>query len=471
MLKNLIQIINNVDTKKEEKMIPTILEKICTGLENINYNYSKARNEIEKEKNFTIMKNYIIIIYILIYNLKQPDKLMIFLKSNENSLINILKKLIRLYKDNDATNLLPKFIISICFDDLKKKFYLSNDEKLIEFYEKYVYNEFLCLFPCDNIIASFSKEEYDKFMKKILDFQLNEYIENFKKETSDIFCKNIIPLLLTNEKFDFISFYTQLANKHISIISKEYNDDLKSLFRKDDLTNDMIKHVIFMFANDAFIKSFFLTVPNEFLSKDEIEFNMELFDKFFKSFIDKLIKCLPYIVKVLLKIIYVCAKEINKEGNKDDNYNVIYTVLIFNYFISPFVLDVYGISLVKYKSLRQLSRILRNIFFGKEFEKSDKLQYFNRKIVPYNFHVNSTFKEEILDNISILGSKRKINSDILKIMVKCKAEEANKYKDSIIIPSFCIQFFWSNINSAIKSLDNNENNNKYKKIIIFYINN
>ena len=121
---------------------------------------------------------------------------------------------------------------------------------------------------------------------------------------------------------------------------------------------------------------------------------MDSFELFLIDFLKKLIESIPYIIKVLWKIIKNCIQKIL--GGK--NYNFVYTVLIFNFFTSPTVLELYGLSLVKYRFLRQLTRILRNICFGKEFGSNDKLSYFNTKVKIFNVFVDcsSIFKNSQL---------------------------------------------------------------------------
>ena len=132
--------------------------------------------------------------------------------------------------------------------------------------------------------------------------------------------------------------------------------------------------------------------------------------------------------RVLLKIIFTCLENQNK---KEENYNVLYTVLIFNFFIAPITLDLFGLSIVKYKSMRQLSRILRNVFFGKEFDNHDKLSYFNKKV------------------------ENDINKQINNILIhtqdiKDKITEGKN--NTIFLPSFCYQYFWENVSNSIKCM-------------------
>jgi hypothetical protein len=386
--------------------------------------------------------------YIIFYNIEKSENIITFFKTNSFTIIKMLKKATTIFKEDNETIQIANFIINICFDDMKAKIYSYQDTKLEDIYQKYLYSEILGIFPSFNEPFNAKNEDYSKFMKKITEMKMDEYIDNLKKENSDIFCKNLIPLLLSRPNFDFISFYINIINKHIEIIRKEYNNEITSLFRKDDVTNDLIKNLIFIFCNFSFIKSFYTILPNEYLSINEIIFDLDAFEKFLNNFITKLTQSLPFIIKVLLCIIKQCIKEIN---SGEENYNVIYTVLIFNFFISPTILEIYGISIVKFRSLRQLTRILRNICFRKEFDNFDKLNYFNKKIKEFNSFINEKFKKYVFDEIDIEKDKDNINKKINSLLISAKNKELKIDDKSIILPSFCYQFYWENIYHTINS--------------------
>ena len=386
--------------------------------------------------------------YIIFYNIEKSENIITFFKTNSFTIIKMLKKATTIFKEDNETIQIANFIINICFDDMKAKIYSYQDTKLEDIYQKYLYSEILGIFPSFNEPFNAKNEDYSKFMKKITEMKMDEYIDNLKKENSDIFCKNLIPLLLSRPNFDFISFYINIINKHIEIIRKEYNNEITSLFRKDDVTNDLIKNLIFIFCNFSFIKSFYTILPNEYLSTNEIIFDLDAFEKFLNYFITKLTQSLPFIIKVLLCIIKQCIKEIN---SGEENYNVIYTVLIFNFFISPTILEIYGISIVKFRSLRQLTRILRNICFRKEFDNFDKLNYFNKKIKEFNSFINEKFKKYVFDEIDIEKDRDNINKKINSLLISAKKKELKIDDKSIILPSFCYQFYWENIYHTINS--------------------
>ena len=405
-----------------------------------------------------IYKNILTIIlflYIIIYNLKEPEKVTLFLKINSSSTLKLLKRVLKVFRDVDEKIdmhyiELSHFMLNFCFDDIKKKIYSYQNEELIQVYQDDVYSEFLQIYPASNERFHDEDKKYEKFLNNILELKLDNYIQNLKGEKSEIFCRNLIPILLSYNDFDFISFYTYIVNKHIEIIRKDYDNELTSLFRADDFTNDLIKNLIIIFGNDSFINSFYFALPKEYLSNKEIEFDLDSFENFLHNFLEKLIKTLPFIIRVLLKIIHNCVQDLTKTEN---NYNVIYTVLIFNFFISPITLDLYNISMVEYKSLRQLTRILRNIYFGKEFDFKDKLSYFNKKVKLFHNYINEKFNI-LFDGIDIEKDKNDINKKLNNILINTKdIKDKQITTDNIFLPSFCYQFYWENILNSVKGIN------------------
>ena len=405
-----------------------------------------------------IYKNFLAIIlflYIIIYNLKEPEKVTLFLKINSSSTLKLLKRVLKVFRDVDEKIdmhyiELSHFMLNFCFDDIKKKIYSYQNEELIQAYQDDVYSEFLQIYPASNERFHDEDKKYEKFLNNILELKLDNYIHNLKGEKSEIFCRNVIPILLSHNDFDFISFYTYIVNKHIEIIRKDYDNELTSLFRADDFTNDLIKNLIIIFGNDSFINSFYFALPKEYLSNKEIEFDLDSFENFLHNFLEKLIKTLPFIIRVLLKIIHNCVQDLTKTEN---NYNVIYTVLIFNFFISPITLDLYNISMVEYKSLRQLTRILRNIYFGKEFDVKDKLSYFNKKVKLFHNYINEKFNI-LFDGIDIEKDKNDINKKLNNILINTKdIKDKQITTDNIFLPSFCYQFYWENILNSVKGMN------------------
>ena len=447
MNKLIIVINNSKDNSNHNSNFSLIMEKLCIILEGNLALYLKPSSN--KKKICNSLRTLIMFLYIIYYNIEKPENIITFFKMNFFNLIKILKKAINIFKDDKENNSLANFIINICFDDMKEKIYKYKDNNLEEIYQNFVYSEILGIFPSFNEPFNDKNGKFANFLKNIIDIKIDDYIDNLKKENSEIFCKNLIPVLLSTPNFDFISFYTNIINKHIEIVRKEYDNELTSLFRKDDITNDLIKNLVFIFGNFSFIKSFYIVLPNEYLSTNEITFDLDVFENFLDNFIMKLTQSLPFIIKVLLCIVKNCIQKIN---SGDKNYNVVYTVLIFNFFISPTILELYGISMVKFRSLRQLTRILRNICFGKEFDNNDKLSYFNQNIKSFNSFINEKFKKYVFDEIDIEKNHVDINKRINSLLVNSKNIDYSNGDKSIVLPSFCYQFFWGNITNAINSI-------------------
>ena len=434
-----------------------IIDKITKLFEGNITKYIESNQENKKVITNEII-DLILYLYIIIFNIKIPEKLTLLFNINSSALLNLLKKLLEMSKDIDENKgskqyiKLPSFILNICFDDIKNKLIYSEDEELKKLYQKNIYCSLLTIFPSanDRFIPT---NQYIDFEKDILELKLDNYLYDLKGENSKIFCRNLLPILLTNKKFDFISFYKYVVQKHIEMVRKNYNNELTSLFRADDFINDLIKTLIMLFGNESFMFSFYFTLPKEYLSVNDIEFNLDVFENFLHKFLQKLIETLPYIVRVLLKIVYTCVKELDKSD--DDCYNVLYNILIFNFFISPATLNLFDISIVKYKSLRQLTRVIRNIFFGKEFDVKDKLNNFNEKVKIFHKYINDQFNL-ILDGIDIEKDKIEINKKVSELLVSSENynEIIKEEKNQIFLPTFCNLYYWENILKVIKDLSN-----------------
>ena len=448
------------DPKENETNNPKfklIIDKITKLFEGNITKYIESNQENKKVISNEII-DFILYLYIMIFNIKIPEKLTLLFNINSSALLNLLKKLLEMSKDIDENKKskqyikLPSFILNICFDDIKNKLIYSEDEELKKLYQKNIYCSLLTIFPSanDRFIPT---NQYIDFEKDILELKLDNYLYDLKGENSKIFCRNLLPILLTNKKFDFISFYKYVVQKQIEMVRKNYNNELTSLFRADDFTNDLIKTLIMLFGNESFMFSFYFTLPKEYLSVNDIEFNLDVFENFLHKFLQKLIETLPYIVRVLLKIVYTCVKELDKSD--DDCYNVLYNILIFNFFISPATLNLFDISIVKYKSLRQLTRVIRNIFFGKEFDVKDKLNNFNEKVKIFHKYINDQFNL-ILDGIDIEKDKIEINKKVSELLVSSENynEIIKEEKNQIFLPTFCNLYYWENILKVIKDLSN-----------------
>ena len=121
---------------------------------------------------------------------------------------------------------------------------------------------------------------------------------------------------------------------------QKFGDEYKTLFRKEDLCDDVIKYMFFIFGNSMLIDSFVKPLKNMINKKgitdDLIEKKAELplkrditkeeFNELIGTIIDTLSKKIPEVLKILLKLLY---ESVNRHFTIDkDNYGLLYTSLI-----------------------------------------------------------------------------------------------------------------------------------------------
>ena len=201
MLNQLIQFMN--DPKENKNFNPKfkliiVRMNIILELKLSLFLQSKDKDKKGIYKNFLAI---ILFLYIIIYNLKEPEKVTLFLKINSSSTLKLLKRVLKVFRDVDEKIdmhyiELSHFMLNFCFDDIKKKIYSYQNEELIQAYQDDVYSEFLQIYPASNERFHDEDKKYEKFLNNILELKLDNYIQNLKGEKSEIFCRNVIPILL-----------------------------------------------------------------------------------------------------------------------------------------------------------------------------------------------------------------------------------------------------------------------------------
>lgn len=119
--------------------------------------------------------------------------------------------------------------------------------------------------------------------------------------------------------------------------------------------------------------------------------NLTYFLMIYENLLSILDSNTPYVLKILCKVLYDKVKEIFTV-DANTNYYPIFTLLFFNFLISPRIQEIYGISPVKYEVVRVLNRIIRvsriififiytkNICFNVKFNEYDELKVYNEII-------------------------------------------------------------------------------------------
>jgi hypothetical protein len=134
-----------------------------------------------------------------------------------------------------------------------------------------------------------------------------------------------------------------------------------------------MKSYMMMYGNDLLIRSFsnnkfmmqlllnLVNPLNNFITtgkKDKDVLNTENFLEFFENVLKVLESHSWTLLKILFKLLY---EKINEIFTVDANtkYHPIFTLLFFNFLISPRIQEIYGISPVKYEVVRVINRIFR----------------------------------------------------------------------------------------------------------------
>lgn len=188
-------------------------------------------------------------------------------------------------------------------------------------------------------------------------------------------------------------FLSKVVEKDISETRKKYCDDYKTLFRKEDLCDDTIKYIFFLFGNETLNESF-LTNYNEFQSKLEhskrTDFTKEEFIELMEKMIKNLKEYLPMILKIVLKLVQINV--LKYFTIEEDNYSPLYTLLFFNFIMTPRIQIVHGLD-PKSEILRKLNRIIRNCCYNTKFNATDPLNIFNDVIGDYYVKLKDLMKE------------------------------------------------------------------------------
>ena len=432
-----------------ENIIFSITNLIYDSLNKIHKKYVCISTNENKDNYLSIMKSFIIFLYIIIYNMNSSKKIISLLKSINKNFITLFKNIIDEFKFDKNNLLLPQIIISLFFGDIQNKISSYKNNELNVIYNKYFSEltkdfseEHAKFFPNNDKYKNFIKEiENNKISEKLE--KINEKIDHDKnKMKQNLFCRDLLPLFFyrTNKIFDFIKFFSSLVNQYISYIKINFDEEVTSLFRNEDLFNILFKQMISNFSNYSFIASFYFSLPNDLFNEDisSEQINLKEFENFFKTFTKQLVRTLPYIIKILLSVINNIVKK-NYQIKDENNLNVIYTVLILNFFINPYYFQLYGLNMKSFPCMKFIIKIMRNICFDKLFDENDKLNYFNQKIHLFHSEINRAFKSFLVEEKELYNNKELINTRIfLYFNSSCDSK-------NIAIPSFVYRFYWENI--------------------------
>ena len=382
-------------SKDKEKDFEKLLEYLLDSIK------EKIREHSEDPtfNKLMLIQNYIIFFMVLVLNLKKYTSLIKIIFQGKLSFFSELRDSINNMKTRKKIKLLS--ILSNIFLEEYKDVFFNNNK--IKDDDKPDYK--LCVAQ-SLIRVAFSKEK-----------------KKFYKEKGNYY------------EYDLLK---RIIDKDMEETREKFGDEYKTLFRKEDLCDDVIKYMFFIFGNSMLIDCFVMPLKNMLnnigITEDLIEakdplpmkrdITPEEFNILMGIIIDTLSTKIPDVLKILLKILYESVM-VHFTIEKD-NYSPLYTSLIFNFLISPRIQMLYSINPLNCIFVRSLNRILRNTCFNSKFGETDTLYKFNESIESNYIKLQKLIKEKI---ISIV-----INDDIKNSLKDLFTE---KY---LIYPKFL--FYW-----------------------------
>ena len=465
MLRETCLLLSKTDNKKDYN---DILSLIC----------DLFKDEIDKKKkeniynHISLIINYLLFILTLTINMKDNKKFVkLFLKKYYKIIFNSIKEIKII-----SFNKILSDILSDLFLEEYKSIFFRNDEKDKELEELYIkkLTEFKKKYP--NKINSYQKGVYTEIFILLFDFNLNydDIFKNYAKQISEedkpIFKINLIQSILrlifsqekrnyyNDQKYYEYEILKKIIDKNMEDTFKLNGDEYKTVLRKDGILDDIIKYIFYMFGNTTMIEAFFyplkqLMKKNGIIMKKGSENNKkksktkeknitpEEFEMLFEEMIDGFRRHLPYILKVVLKMIYTSIR--NHFTIEEDNYRPLYTALIFNFIVNPRIQDIYSINPSKYNFIRVLNRLLINTCFNTSFNEKDELYKYNQYIENNNKKLNIFFQKFV---ISINEEKEET-----KIIIKNIFFDKFSLYPTIFF-NWDSKFFYSSVNEKVEKV-------------------
>lgn len=429
-------------------MLSAFTSKASTYLITVCYDYVENKHQ---HKLIQLQKT-ISFVYIFIINITKENDLITIFTHNKHILINTLKKILLIFKDMDE-HYISELVLSLCFNEYKRKLLKYKNKHLDKIFD-FIFSELFFNY-IESVPVFVVTKSFDKFINDLWTVQLDiSALMKINNECKFDLLNNIMHGMLvlmfryektTKSKIDLVGFLNNLISHHIASTIKQYGNDYMLLFRKEDFSNLMIKYIYLSFCGIFFIDTFYNTIQpylqifeKDFNSKETTAYPVETFSQFFNEFIQSMYNKTPFVIKVILKLIHI---EIHKRySNVNDNYAPVISSLIINFFISPKVQDAYNLSGVKYKSMRIVNRLIRNICFNTKFEEDDKCKGFNHVINTLCMNYYKYIQSEIIDCIEVNESnKEEINAELNKLMYT---------KNGFKVPKFVYAFNWKLISTV-----------------------
>ena len=435
------------EAKNFEEILSLLLSSINSKIE--QYAISPGFN------NLSLIQNYIIFFMVLVLNLKEfPFFVKEIFEGKSKFFKNLSLNLFKM-KTRKKKRLLS-ILNNIFLEEYKDLYFRKDSDKLLDLENLFISQQTDFSTKFLDTVTFYDEQTYKKMFITLLEFDLsydnfftyNNKIKNEEKPAYKLcIAQSLIRVAFSKEKKKFYSeneeFYEynllkRIIDKDMKETVQKFGDEYKTLFRKEDLCDDVIKYMFFIFGNSMLIDSFVkplkkklneIGLTDELINrKDPFAMKRDITKDEFSFLVGEIINTMstkiPNVLKILLKLLY---DSVNQHFTiEKDNYGPLYTSIIFNFLISPRIQMLYSISPLNCIFVRNLNRLLRNTCFNFQFAEGDDLYKFN-DIIEEN---NKKMKDFINEKIISINIDEKVKNSLSNLFTE-------KY---LIYPKFL--FYW-----------------------------
>lgn len=359
--------------------------------------------------------------------------------------------------------------------------FLKNDSKSIYDYITYKTTKYKGLVKSD---LKYNTRDYNSLIMVIINLDLSYSLlftnknlcsEEDKILLRSLLCQSLIRILFSGEiKKNFNHIYpigednyenmiiANLVSKCIYHYKNIFGEKTNCLFRREEIHDDLLKSILFMFGHSLFNDIYTILNKNINLKKEE-SFKKENFTQFFYALLEEISISIPYIIKLILRYIYLKVELIYKVTTLEP----VFVFIFFNFLFNPKVQEMNGIQISTNLNLKDINLLINNICFNKKFKNEDKLSDYNDIIEDLNKDLSETFKE-LFETITLEGdeSQQKNMSNMKKLKTKKSIYFKELYCNELKKP---IQLFWFDCDLVYRLLElEDESNYKYENFKAVY---
>ena len=319
------QILSNGKDKDFEEILELLLPSIQKKI--------KEYSEQPSFNHLMLIQNYISFFMILVLNLsKYPSFIKIIFEGKLNFFKNLCDLLFAM-KTKKKKKLLS-ILNNMFLDEYKKLFFRKQKDDSLEdlFIRQQI--EFSARFL--ETSSFYNEDTYKKMYQILLNFDISyanffSYNSKIKDEEKPAYklciAQSLIRVAFSKEKKKYYpekdNYYEynllkKIIDKDMAETVAKFGDEYKTLFRKEDLCDDFIKYMFFIFGNSMLIESFVkplkemllgIGITDELIEKKgQLPMNRDItkdeFNKLCTIIIDTLSKRIPEVLKILLKLLY-----------------------------------------------------------------------------------------------------------------------------------------------------------------------